>query len=391
MAESRRGPGWAPVYWGLTLAMLACTGLFYFVPADNQRAHAFLHAFSFEFEQNAATTFEGFCFLLAALLAVEQAAPDWRRREAWPWLGTALLAAGLSLDELGSVHERADLLFEPIGLDTEMVALVPLAVPALLIAAASLYGFWRQGGRGRALRLALALGLLGSVVLQEKIEAHLTLPPWAASLRGVVEEGTEMLGVYVLLGLVLAKGQRLRDAWPKRAALRRLVVPAALLVAVALPALVYITEATRRMQRGRGVPASWPVFALLAVVALLAFARRRTDAGGRSVLLAMGFLGAVLAADAVIVAQRLESGRFLRSAALQDLGVPLLLLLALLIPQLRAARAWLLGALVLTPLYWAPLGRYAGFGLGAVQALVLLAALARSESASRPPAESPAG
>ncbi|HET7292268.1 MAG TPA: hypothetical protein VFM88_07580 [Vicinamibacteria bacterium] len=386
MGEPGRGFPWEAVYWAITFLCLACTGLFYVAPRGSF-AGAALHGLSLEFEQNLATTWEGFCFLLVSLLALGRAGRAWRAPPAWPWLGVAILAAGLSLDELGSIHERADLLFEPIGLDTEMVALLPFAVPAVALAVFTLARFWQGGERRRALRLLLALGLLGSVVLLEKLEHSIRTPPGLAPFRGVLEEGIEMAGVFVLLGLVLERRAPLASSAPLGAALHRVFAPAALVTVLALPALVYVTAATRRMQRGRGVPAAWVPFALLALVALAALALRRARQGGHRALLLVGLGAALLAADAIIVFQRLESGRAIRSGALQDTLLPALLALALLVPALRergGARV-LVPLLALTPVYWMPLTRYGGFAVGSVQALGLLFVLVQGLEASGEP------
>ena len=387
MDDGRRRLPWEAVYWSVTALFLVCTGLFYFVPRATPLGRV-LHALSFEFEQNLATTWEGFCFLVVSLLSLGRAGTAWRKASAWPWLGVAALAAGLSLDELGSVHERADLLFEPIGLDTEMVALLPFAIPAAAIAAFTVFRFWRDGERGGAVRLVLALSLLGSVVLQEKLEHALPAVPGFAPFRGVLEEGTEMLGVFLLLGLVLEHGAPVAKAALLEAALERVFVPAALLTVLALPALIYVTAATRRMQRGRGIPAGWVLFALLALVAVAALELRGARERGRRPLLLVGLGAALLSADAVIVFQRVESGRMIRSGALQDTLLPALLAFGLLVPSLRARNGgWLLAVLLaLTPLYWVPLTRYGGFVLGAVQALGLLFALLQALTQAEPEA-----
>ena len=379
MGEPRGGLPWEAVYWGVTSLLLVCTGLFYFVPRATPLG-ALLHTLSLEFEQNLATTWEGFCFLLVSLLALGRGGASWRMRTTWPWLGVAVLAAGLSLDELGSIHERADLLFKPIGLNTEMMALLPFAIPAVAIAAFAVLRFFRDAERRRAWRLVLALVLLGSVVAQEKVEHVFPKAPGLSPFRGVLEEGTEMAGVFVLLGLVLERGAPIARAGPLFAALERALVPAALLAVLALPALVYVTAATRRMQRGRGVPVGWVLFALLALVCMAALVLRRARAGGRGPLLLVSLGAALLAADAVIVFQRLENNRTIRSDALQDTLLPALLAVGLLVPGVRARGGGrlLAGLLALTPLYWVPVTPYGGFVVGAIQALGLLFTIVRA-------------
>jgi hypothetical protein len=377
---------WEAVYWSVTAVFVLCTGLFYYAPRFTP-LRALLHGLSLEFEQNLATTWEGACFLFVALLALDRAGPAWREPPAWPWLGLSTLAAGLSLDELGSIHERADMLFEPIGLGTEMLALLPLAVPAVAIAAFTLWRFWRHGEPRRAARLILALTVLASAVLQEKLEHVFPTSPAAAPLRGMVEEGAEMVGVFVMLGLVLERGAPIGRALSMDTALARMRVPATLLALLALPVLSYVTAATRRMQRGRGVPAGWVPFALLAVVALAALALQRARRPGGVPPLIVGMGAALLSADSVIVFERLRNVRAIRSDSLQDTLLPSLLAVALLVPELRDGRGVVLLAalLALTPLYGSMATSYWGFALGAVQTLGLLLLLVGALRRARPP------
>lgn len=168
---------WEGIFWAITGPFLVCTALFYFCPPEAWLLRKTVHFLSFEFERNLATWWEGLCFLIVALLAFERAG---KGGPVWAWRGLAALGAGLSLDELGSIHERSDLLFKPIGLDHQSLAVLPFAIPAALIAVATLVVFWRAGERRRAWLLGSALLLLGSVVFQEKLEHHLHAPAWFA-------------------------------------------------------------------------------------------------------------------------------------------------------------------------------------------------------------------
>lgn len=329
-------PRWARAFWALTLFFLAFTALFYFVPHDPRWLRKGVHFLSFEFEQNLATWFEGACFFLVAVLAFERSLGP---GPVWAWRGLSVLGMGLSLDELCSIHERSDLLFKPIGLDDQSLALLPFAIPAGLIALVSLAGFFRGGEKPRARQLAIAFALLGSVVFQEKLEhkLHLEIPAALAPVRGVVEEGTELVGVYFLLKIVLAPGASVLEALPSLAAQRRLLAPAAVIGALAVPSLIYVGWATRVMQYGRGIPMAFAPFAFLMLVGLAALRAARDGQERRAVLVALGLAALFFSLDEIAILERGENVRLMRSA-LQVVALPVLGALAMLLPRLRGLR-----------------------------------------------------
>ena len=329
-----RASRWEGIFWATTGTFLTCTALFYFCPPEPWLLRKTVHFLSFEFERNLATWWEGLCFLIVALLAFERSG---KGGPAWAWRGLAALGAGLSLDELSSIHERSDLLFKPIGLDHQSLAVLPFAIPAALIAVATIVVFWRAGERRRAWLLGSALLLLGSVVLQEKIEHHLHVPAWFAPYRGVVEEGTELLGVYLLLQIVVSAGARLASLLPEPKTALRLLVPAAILVSLGTPMLMYIGWVTRFMQRGRGIPMAWCPFALVAIVGLAALAAAREGKRDRAVLGLLGVLALFFCLDEIAVLQIGQDKR-LATSALQPFMLPVLGGLAMLTPRIRSAR-----------------------------------------------------
>jgi hypothetical protein len=137
-----------------------------------------------------ATYWEAWCLLLTALLALERflngATPAPSARQAWA--GLAVLAAGLSLDELGSLHERADFLFAPWGFSGRS-ALLPPALPATVLLDWTLQRLVRFPKR-RAFWLTVgAFVALGSVAAQEHLKHALRWPWWLRGLRFGVMEG----------------------------------------------------------------------------------------------------------------------------------------------------------------------------------------------------------
>jgi len=323
---------WEGIFWAITGTFLVCTALFYFCPPEPRLLRKTVHFLSLEFEQNLATWWEGLCFLIVALLAFERSGKSGPR---WAWWGLAALGAGLSLDELSSIHERSDLLFKPIGLDDQSLAVLPFAIPAGVIAVITLAGFWRAGERRRARLLGITLVLLGSVVFQEKIEHRLHLPPGFAPYRGVVEEGSELVGVYLLLQIVVNPGAPIVSLLPEPRTARRLLAPAAVITVLATPVLVYIGWVTRSMQRGRGIPMAWCPFALVAIAGLAALAAAPESKRERGVLTLLGVLALFSCFDEIAVLD-LGHNTHLARSALQLFMLPVLGGLAMLVPRIRS-------------------------------------------------------
>jgi hypothetical protein len=112
----------------------------------------------------------------------------------------------LSADELGSLHERISLWSRSVGLGTWSL-LLPLGAVLAAVLGRAFALLWSAGGEQRRRLWPLAVGVLlvGSVALQEFIEHSIQ---WqtdlARAVRGAVEEGTELLGMLVLLRTALA-------------------------------------------------------------------------------------------------------------------------------------------------------------------------------------------
>ena len=135
-----------------------------------------------------------------ALAAVLVATGDLRGRARLGGYAAGALLLGLSLDELASLHERA-----PQG--AQLLALAPFALAGgvtLLFTLAS--WFPHRATRPSAVLLALGFACFGSVVGQEILEHAVTWPVWAIGLRTGVEEGIELVGIF----LCLLAGLRLR-------------------------------------------------------------------------------------------------------------------------------------------------------------------------------------
>jgi hypothetical protein len=348
IGEETPGPSlrWDAVLWGANVFFLLGTYLYYYAPEGHHAILLVLRYCSLEFEKNLATYWEGWCFLAVALLAFERSLaeqPD--GPGTWTWRGLAALCAGFSLDELGSIHERADVLFEPYGLEGSK-ALIPLGIPALAIAVPTLAGFFGSKNKRGFWLLSLALSCFALAVGQEKLEHRMTLPEWAHPVRGVLEEGSELVGVYLLLRIVLPAGVAVTSMLPRRETLGRLRAPAALLTLLGTPVLAYITFVSRDVQRGRGIPSAWIPFALLNATAIAAFWRARKGARDRVTLGLLAALALAFSADQIMVLARLSNPRIAHSFG-QIFMLPVLGVLALSVPGTRSPRSALLLAALL--------------------------------------------
>jgi hypothetical protein len=112
----------------------------------------------------------------------------------WATLSVILLL--LSLDEIGSFHERANL-FLRMG---TWLSLLPFAIILLGALTYGLLTLWRVPEQRRnVFWIIAAFSILASVALQEYLEHHSQWWGQYHSLRTVIEEGSELLGSLILL------------------------------------------------------------------------------------------------------------------------------------------------------------------------------------------------
>ncbi|MBT8488180.1 MAG: hypothetical protein KJO65_05040 [Gemmatimonadetes bacterium] len=189
---------------------------------------------------------------------------------AWTILASIFLF--LSADEVGSIHERLSLLGSAIGVGSWGL-LIPLGgvLGALLFGA--LYIFWKAGGEHRRKVWPLTFGflLLGSVAVQEVIEHAVdwgTGP--AVWIRAVVEEGTELLGMVLLLAVVLRPAMMAASrAQPGERGLFKVFHHHPRLISLALLALIPVaTIAAHMIEDNRGRVSSWLTILALVIAAL---------------------------------------------------------------------------------------------------------------------------
>ncbi|MDJ0595878.1 MAG: hypothetical protein QNJ72_38840 [Pleurocapsa sp. MO_226.B13] len=151
--------------------------------------------FSLAGENNVAAWFSSICLFTASLLSYELYSVK-KDGSKFSWLIISVLLLGLSFDEIGSVHERL-----------EWSDYIPFAlVGGALLIYSLVKLFLRSGTKKSALLIMFAFILFASVALQEYIEHSVNWPYWATGIRVGVEEGTELLGIFLcFLGIMIQR------------------------------------------------------------------------------------------------------------------------------------------------------------------------------------------
>jgi hypothetical protein len=276
------------------------------------------------------------------------------------WIGLSVLAAGLSLDELASIHERTPFLFSSWGLSGNMNSLIPLAVPALLLLLFTLQRMWNLANR-RCFWLTLsAFIILGSVASQEDLEHTLQWPWWARGMRFVIEEGTELVGIFLLLSVVLGATvttgmvKSIRSLMPRAETLIQLRPTVAYLSLLGFIPLGMLTVATLVVTEARGAPSAWLPFVLLNMACMAAWASADLGETYRKRFLFVSFLALFFSLDQIIVFQRVLDKNLMRGDV-ENVMFPCLAVVCLGIPTLRTrSHILLLGVLLSLSLFLLP-------------------------------------
>ena len=133
------------------------------------------------------------------------AAYDRAPRIARAWMIIAAILLFLSADEIGSLHERLSLLGHFLGVSGWAI-LLPLGGIIGVYLMLALYTFWQSGDESKqyVLPLFVGFGIFGSVAIQEYIEHAVDWGSGAVVwIRLAIEEGSELLGMIVLLRVTL--------------------------------------------------------------------------------------------------------------------------------------------------------------------------------------------
>ena len=237
----KRMPWWLWVA-GIDLFLVAVTASKHYPLAFPGKGWLVRH-FNLAVEMNAGVWWSYIGLLAIALLTYE----IYSRREdpeRYAWMALSIIFACLSLDELGSIHER-------VG---DWSHLLPYGVFfAVLIVYALTVLFRDRRTRRSALFIGAGIFIFGLVALQEFIENTTVWPAWILGLRVAVEEGSELLAAFLIFcGIVPQRsrgGERsLRAIVPDPSAMENLsiLIIAGWLVqtlaAMGLPSVIDITK-----------------------------------------------------------------------------------------------------------------------------------------------------
>ena len=262
----------APFWWSAVIGLsLLCLGATYidaqFGPPAGSSASwtriVSLGKFSLTGENSIGSWWSGVLLLLASVLAmdgfVRKQGRSLRERTAWACLGLVLLI--LSLDEVGSLHERVGKYLPPYG----WWALLPFVV---LLAALATHGLSvlmnEKRGRTAAVLIATAFGMFALVAVQEELEHRTRWWGSLPGLRAALEEGTEIAAMLLLLATI-SRYASADPAGQQDSATRALslldLYPRSIATVLALTAapLAYVTMHMPGADPGTklGLPANW--------------------------------------------------------------------------------------------------------------------------------------
>jgi hypothetical protein len=342
---------WYSVIWTINGFFILMTVLYHYVPNKHQALpKLFLGLFTLQYERNLATYWEAWCLLLVAILAFEHFSRSEKTAtyERQSWLGLSILAVGLSLDELGGLHERSDFVFSSWGVD----GLIPIAVPALLILLFTLHAMSRLSNRRLFWLTFAACIVLGSVVFQEHLEHALKWPWWAKGLRFGVEEGTELLGIFLLLCAVVSpkvssgKSKSITRLAPRAETLIRLRPAIVVVALLSFIPLGILHEITLPIRKSKGIPTVWLPSMLLNLTFMVSWACAQAGGAYRKRFLFASALALFFSLDQLIAFQRALDASLTRGG-IENFMFPCMVAVCMWIPTLRTRfNILLLGALL---------------------------------------------
>lgn len=252
--------------------------------------------FNLRDENNFAALFSGMFLLVIALHAYD----GWslnrasKPNVAYAWLILSLVLAALSFDEIGSLHERVTWLrsvFSDSTIAPQEVgdmaraerrsiywwSLLPFGALLVGAIAYAVWALWRSiEDKKSVIRICIGFSLLASVALQEYIErtvdwsANQYLRIIDATFRPLLEEGTELLGMFILLTVainntrgVFSRGERADfPVFDVIVTWRRAILAIGI---VAAPLIAYVNASFPAERHNNGMPADWPAAALFAL------------------------------------------------------------------------------------------------------------------------------
>lgn len=274
-------------------------------------------------ENNVGAWWSGMLLFLGAIHAFDGYTnldnPDSARRG---WLTLALVLFLLSFDEVSSVHEF-------IANVSGRMAWVPLGVFGLSLVTYSVVKLAKSGTGKRPITLIIvSFAMLGTIVLQEHFQHAISWDnPVIYGIRAMVEEGTEVAAMLILIGVTMANSQcgieqgRI-NVLEATAVLRRPILVASIMM---LPPLVGATF----LLPFPGGPADWLAQSLYLICALrvvrsIITEGRKVDA--RISLLLFLYIGA--SAMSSVLGLSYDPAIFGTPVSIRGLGICVLLIAA---------------------------------------------------------------
>jgi len=223
---------WIRWLWAINVFFLIWT---FYVTAE-WPGELFVRPLTLGSENNVGAWWSGMQLLLIALLLYSLAisVAQTHRQLYLALVALSALAAGMYVDEVGSLHER-------VGIGLGLTALIPFGIIGVAVLAYGLRGLYLHRdvtGNGWLWILA-AFGVFGTVIIQELLEHNLDWtqwPDWVWPSRMVVEEGSELVGFFLFLMGALVMRSRMTPA----ANDRPLIVPNLLPAPTALGAFMFV-------------------------------------------------------------------------------------------------------------------------------------------------------
>jgi hypothetical protein len=334
--------------------------LFTFYVAQGLPMAFWLRPMSLGAEQSPATWWSGIQLLVFAL-AIHGLSHTVYEKDRVASRGLlALSTVGLLLfwDEIGSIHERATLLF---GMESQTLSLLPLAVLGGSILAYSLWVLFRKRGLfGQAWwRVLVPFILFATVYVQELAEHAIQWPHQLRGLRMAVEEGTELVGMFMLLSAAVYLMSRLTvidgdqakliDLFPSQ---HSMVWFFKVCIVLALP-LVLLWSSFTYMELGprRGHFANTITIALFFLAATIAFRNSFAEPRHAQSWIVLAIVLLILSLDAECRFHHYLWHDNLAIRLRPDIGllwgVPMLLLAAAFHPRLRTLNLIYFGVVVM--------------------------------------------
>ncbi|MDJ0956272.1 MAG: hypothetical protein QNI91_05435 [Arenicellales bacterium] len=205
-------------WWAITFVLVSLPLILYNYPKIySQLPEVWIHrrgSFRMIFEMNYPTWWTAILLFAAAMLVYELTYLR-QHTSRWALWGLALVIAGLSYDEVGSIHERVSLLSEQ-WFDSPWTALTPFGIVGLAVLVFGLKATSHlDGGRRATAYIVAGFLTFAFVVLQEYLEHHPKYPKFVYKTFGVTnawsrwfEEVTEIVGaMLILIGTALARNR----------------------------------------------------------------------------------------------------------------------------------------------------------------------------------------